>query len=42
MKNLSTMRARPARSAEENQRHISIFTISSAEGIYTSEIDVLY
>ena len=32
--NLSKKRARPARSAKENERHKINFTTSSAEGIY--------
>ena len=37
-KKLSRKRARPARSAKENQSHIMNRTISSAEGIYIYEV----
>ena len=37
-KNLSKKRARAARNAKENQKHIMTFTLSSAEGIYIYEV----
>ena len=39
-KNLSKKRARPARSAKENQRHIIILTMSSAEGFYVCKMEL--